>query len=117
MDPTAGNAAGNRSVGKNTGTEVVLVLPAVNVVSFLPGSVPRGRCVGVLGLRFALPQGVAASFWPAVAAAAMRDFPDVAASLWLAVAAAEIRSFQAVHLTCMIVTVSGNLPHIDFTVA
>ena len=76
---------------------------------------PRGRCVGVLGLRFALPQGVAASFWPAVAAVAVRE--DVAASLLLAVAAAEIRSFQAVHLTCMIVTVSGNLPHIDFTAA
>ena len=35
-----------------------------------------------------LCQGVAASFWPAVAAAAFRIFPDAAASPWPAVAAA-----------------------------
>ena len=58
-----------------------------------------------------------ASLWQAVAAAAIRDITDVAASLWPAFAAAANPSFQAVRLACMIVTVSGNLPHIDFTVS
>ena len=44
---------------------------------FLP--VHRDGCFSVLGLRFALPQGVAASLWPAVAAAA-NSSKDVAAS-------------------------------------
>ena len=66
---------------KNTGTEDSLLLPAVTAVSFLPGSVPRGRCVGVLGLRFALFQDVATSFRLTVAAAAVRLEFDVAASL------------------------------------
>ena len=46
IELTAGNTAGNRGSGKNTGTEVVLVLPAVTVVSFLPYSFTH-----VLGLR------------------------------------------------------------------
>ena len=46
--------------------------------------------LSVLGLRFALSQGVAASFRPTVAAAVLSVFGDVAASLWPAVAAAAI---------------------------
>ena len=67
------------------------MLPAVTVVSFLPGSLHPGCCVSALGLRFALPQDVAASFWPAVAAAALSACRDVAASSVLTVAAAAIR--------------------------
>ena len=48
----------------------MLLLAAVTVVFFLPGSLLRRGCVCVLGLRFALPQDVAASWVPTVAAAA-----------------------------------------------
>ena len=47
----------------------------------------RDGCFCVLGRRFALPQGVAGSLWPAVAEAA-NSTKDVAASLPLTVAAA-----------------------------
>ena len=46
--------AGNRGGGSSC-------LPGVNVVPFLPGSQLRRGGVSVLGLRFALPQDVAAS--------------------------------------------------------
>ena len=55
-----------------------------------PATIPLSVTFAVLGLRFVLPQGVAASFWPAAAAALIRIFPDVAASLWPAVAAAVV---------------------------
>ena len=43
-------AAGNRGGDKNTGTEMVLLLPAVTLVSLLSGSVHRGGRVDVLVL-------------------------------------------------------------------
>ena len=39
----------------------------------------------VLGLRIVVPEALRRPFWPTVAAAAIRFFPDVAASLWPAV--------------------------------
>ena len=60
---------------KNTGTEVILMLPAVIFYSFLLGSALRdGRHMfWDFGSLF---RGVAASFWPAVAAAAIRPEQD-----------------------------------------
>ena len=46
----------------------------------------RGGYLCVLGLRFLVPQDVAASLVPAVVAAAICHCDDVAASLWPAVA-------------------------------
>ena len=51
MGLTAGNAAGFWSGVINTGTEVVLVLPAVSVVSILPGPALRDGFSLVVGLR------------------------------------------------------------------
>ena len=81
MGLTAGNAAGYRSGVRNTGIEDILVLPAVTVVSLLPGPALRDGCTYVLGLRFALLQVVAASMVLTVAVAAIRLILDVAASL------------------------------------
>ena len=53
----------------STGTEVILLLPAVTVDSFLLGSALRDGCTHDLRLRFVVTQGVAASLWPAVAVA------------------------------------------------
>ena len=63
---TAGNAAGNRGGVKNTGTGLFFWLPAVLLRSFLPG---HSHADG-FGLRFELPQDVAASMVLTVAAAA-----------------------------------------------
>ena len=79
MGLTAGNAAGYRGGVINAGIEDILVLPAVTVVSLLPGSAHRDGFSHVLGLRIVVPealrrlsgQTVAASLWPAVAAAAV----------------------------------------------
>ena len=46
-----------------------------------PATIFLSVTLGVLGLRFVLPQSVAASFWPAAAAAAISIIPDVAASI------------------------------------
>ena len=73
-------------------TKVILLLPAVTVYSFLPGSLHRDGCVHVLGLRFVPPHVVAASLVPTVAAAAIRLELDVASSLMSAVATAAISS-------------------------
>ena len=67
-----------------------MLLSVVTVVSFFPGSLHRGCYVRVLGLRFALPQDVAASTVLTVAAAAIRLELDVAASLVPAAAAAAV---------------------------
>ena len=86
--PTACKPPGTGAVQKYWNRGLPLFASG-HYVSFLPVSVPRGRCVGVLGLRFVV-QDVAASLWLAVAAAAVRLEFDVAASLWPAVAAAAI---------------------------
>ena len=91
MGLTAGNAAGYRGGVINTGIEAILVLPAVPVVPFLPGPALRdGFSVACSGSSDRCSRGVAASFWPAVAAAAIRSSPGVAASPMPAVAAAAI---------------------------
>ena len=87
--PTAGKPPGTGAVQKYWNRGLPLFASG-HYVSFLPVSVPRGRCVGVLGLRFVV-QDVAASLRLAVAAAAMRLVFDVSASLWPAVAAAAVR--------------------------
>ena len=51
-------AAGNRDGGKNTGTEVILLLPAVTVVSFLSGSALPDGFTYVPGLRFVVPEAL-----------------------------------------------------------
>ena len=84
---TAGNAAGYRGGARNTGTEDILLLPAVLRRSLLPGSQHRQGFLLVLGLRVVV-QDVAASLWPAVAAAAVKCSPDISASPLPAVAAA-----------------------------
>ena len=61
---------------------------------FLP--VHRDGFFCVLGLRFALPCGVAASLWPAVAAAAICLNKDVAASMLPTVAAVAHSAFLTV---------------------
>ena len=86
--PTAGKPPVTGAVQKYWNRGLPLFASG-HYVSFLPVSVPRGRCVFVLGLRFVV-QDVAASLGLAVAAAAMRLVFDVAASLWPAVAAAAI---------------------------
>ena len=86
--PTACKPPGTGAVQKYWNRGLPLFASG-HCVSFLPVSVPRGRCVGVLGLRFVV-QDVAASLGLAVAAAAVRLEFDVAASLWPAVAAAAI---------------------------
>ena len=68
MGLTAGNTAGYRGGVINTGIEDILVLPAISVVPSLPGPALRDGFSHVLGL---CSRGVAASFWPAVAAAAI----------------------------------------------
>ena len=71
MGLTAGNAAGYRGGVINTGIEAILVLPAVPVVPFLPGPALRdGFSVTCSGSSDRCSRGVAASFLPAVAAAA-----------------------------------------------
>ena len=91
MGLTAGNAAGYRGGAINTGIEDFLVLPAVPVVPLLPGPALRdGFSVACSGSSDRCSRGVAASFWPAVAAAAIRSSPGVAASPVPAVAAAAI---------------------------
>ena len=76
MGLTAGNAAGFRGGVINTGVEDILVLPAVTVVSLLPGLALRDGFLHVLGLRIVVPKtlprpcgqllrlDVAASFGP-----------------------------------------------------
>ena len=56
------------------------MLPAVHVVTLLPGPALRDGFSHVLGLRIVVPEALRASFWPAVAAAAINSSPDVAAS-------------------------------------
>ena len=89
MDPTAHKPPGTGAVQKYWNRGLPLIASG-HCISFHPVSVPRGRCVGVLGLRFALFQDVAASFGLTVAAAAVRLEFDVAASLMSAVAAATV---------------------------
>ena len=84
--PTAGKPPGTGAVQKYWNRGLPLISSG-HRVSFLPVSVPRSRCVGVLGLRIVV-QDVAASLGLAVAAAAVPLEFDVAASLWPAVAAA-----------------------------
>ena len=86
--PTACKPPGTGAVHKYLNRGLPLFASG-HYVSFLPVSVPRGRCVFVLGLWFVV-QDVAASLGLAVAAAAMRLVFDVSASLWPAVAAAAI---------------------------
>ena len=86
--PTAGKPPGTGAVQKYWNRGLPL-FASDHYVSFLPVSVPRDRCVFVLGLRFVV-QDVAASLELTVSAAAMRLVFDVAASLWPAVAAAAI---------------------------
>ena len=57
-DPTSRQEPGRF---RNTGTEVMLLLPAVTVDSFLTGSALRDGCTQVLGLRPVETPGVAAS--------------------------------------------------------
>ena len=66
---TAGNAAGYRGGFINAGIEDILVLPAISVVSLLPG--PALRDGFLPGSSDRCSRGIAASFWPAVAAAAV----------------------------------------------
>ena len=87
-DQTVGKPPGTGAVQKYWNRRLPLVASG-HCVSFLPVSVPRGRCVGVLGLRIVV-QDVAASLRLAVAAAAVRLEFDVAASLMSAVAAATV---------------------------
>ena len=84
-DPTAGKPPGTGAVQKYW-TEDSLLLPAVTVVSFFPGSLLRGGGVGVLGLRIVV-QDVAASFWLNVAPEAVPLEFEVLASLMSAAAA------------------------------
>ena len=58
MGLTAGNAAGYRGGVINTGIEVILVLPAVPVVPFLPGPALRDGFSHVLGLRIIVPEAL-----------------------------------------------------------
>ena len=67
MGLTAGNAAGFRGGVINTGVEDILVLPAVTVVSLLPGPALCDGFLHVLGLRSS--PHVPASPLPAAAAA------------------------------------------------
>ena len=55
MGLTAGNAAGYRGGVINTGIEDILVLPAVPVVTLLPGPLLRDGFSHVLGLRIVVP--------------------------------------------------------------
>ena len=78
---TAGNAAGYRGGVINTGVEDILVLPAVQLSSFF--LVLHFVTDSCSGSSDRCSRGVAASFWPAVAAAAIRSFaasPVVAAA-------------------------------------
>ena len=67
--PTAGKPPGTGAVQKYWNRGLPLIASG-HCVSFLPVSVPRGRFVGVLGLRIVV-QDVAASLGLAVAAAAV----------------------------------------------
>ena len=58
MGLTAGNAAGYRGGVIFTGIEVILVLPAVPVVPFLPGPALRDGFSHVLGLRIIVPEAL-----------------------------------------------------------
>ena len=89
-DLTAGKPPGTGGC-TNTGTGLIIWLPAVFLRSLLPVSVHRDGCIRVLGFRLLAPQGVATSLMPADAAAAVCDYEDVAASLVLSVAAAAVR--------------------------
>ena len=57
MGLSAGNAAGYRGV-INTGTENILVLPAVPVAPLLPGPALRDGFSHVLGLRIVVPEAL-----------------------------------------------------------
>ena len=56
--PTAGKAAGYRGGVINTGIEDILVLPAVPVVTLLPGPALRDGFSHVLGLRIFVPEAL-----------------------------------------------------------
>ena len=58
MGLTAGNAAGYRGGVINTGIEDILVLPAVTVVSYIPGPALRDGFSHVLGLRIVVPEAL-----------------------------------------------------------
>ena len=87
MGLTAGNAAGFRGGVTNTGIEDILVLPAVTVVSLLPGPAHRDGFTHVLGLRIVVPEAFRV-FLAGCSGSGSRTSPDVAASPVPAVAAA-----------------------------